>query len=194
MNVEMMLSGFVIGVLILWLGATVVNSFKPGSKFLVQHCGLLAQLVPKWNFFSPHPGRYDYHVLYRDRTAGDTATEWQRVSDFSRTSGVLGWVWNPDIYRYKALFDVVQELQIAVEEKQSRDGTDQEVPTLEPMPLDEIQMSLSYIALLNYVTHQRHSELSETTQFTIMKHSREIEQYEPVFVSGYHSISQKAEP
>lgn len=115
-------------------------------------------------------------------------------------------LWNPDIYRDKALFDLVDRFthnvvsenieETSYVEDAEADAIDATDPTeapeleLESVDVGDQQGSVLYMALLNCVTLQEHSKLSESTQFAVMVNSREHDQYRPLFVSKFHKIEQ----
>lgn len=188
------LTASIISVLLLWLGLTVVNATTPGSEFLSERMGPLHTLVPKWNFFSPHPGRYDYYLVYRDRYVDGEVTNWRRVSGINRPPGKFRWIWNPHLYRSKALFDIAENLSTNASQQyaNTRDAAvavdDGGQLELRSVDLGHLELSVLYLALLRYVSRRDHSPLSESTQFLILQHSRASDRYEPLFLSHFHEL------
>lgn len=178
-----------------WLGLTVVNSTSRGNTVLARALGPMNTLVPKWNFFSPHPGKYDYHLFYRDRRIDDSVTDWKRVEIFDGSPGKRQCVWNPDIYRTKLIFDIMVNLGTNVKSanidtihpERGGDESD-EHDGLQTIDLGANEFSVYYLALLNYIVHRTHSEIDEETQFMVMQHSRSMDRYEPHFVSRFHEL------
>lgn len=181
-----------VGVLGVWTAATVLNSIERGSSALQRRLGPFFMLVPKWNFFSPMPGQRDYHLLYRDKRVGGSTTDWRKIPELCASPGWSRLFWNPSIYQNKAMFDISEDLNQEVQGKYVEDGdqitADEGGEELQPVDLDEIQLSVLYLAFLNLVTEQDHSDLSEATQFMIMQHSRATDGYEPKLVSQFHAL------
>lgn len=178
-----------------WLGLTVINSTNRGSTVLARALGPMNTLVPKWNFFSPHPGKYDYHLFYRDRRVDDSVTDWKRVELFDDSTSKRQFVWNPNVYRTKLIFDVMVNLGTNVKNAnidtirpKENGGESEEHGGLRTIDLGENELSVYYLTLLNYVTQQTHSEIDTETQFMVMQHSRAMDRYEPHFVSKFHKL------
>lgn len=184
----------ILSILLLWLGVTVVNATNTGSELLSEWMGPLHTLVPKWNFFSPHPGRYDYYLVYRDRYVDGSVTNWRKVSGINQSPGAFRWIWNPHLYRSKALFDIAENLSTNASQQYANTSDpddvieDDEELKLRSVDLGHLELSVLYLALLRYVTRQEHSPLSESTQFLILQHSRASERYEPLFLSHFHEL------
>lgn len=50
--------------LAIWFVLSALNQIDPISKRLGPYDPL--GLLPRWTFFAPHPGIYDYHLIYRE--------------------------------------------------------------------------------------------------------------------------------
>lgn len=180
----------------LWFLLTVANSTERGTEILTRHVGPMHIFVPKWNFFSPHPGQYDYFLFYRDRRVDGSLTDWEKVNDLNRPPGRFRSLWNPNIYRSKLVFDVAMDLNTNVkqfnEEKIRSAMTDGGEPApdsdLVSVDLGTIELSVSYLTFLHYVTRRDHDDLAESTQFMVMQHSRATDNYEPLLVSRFHEL------
>jgi hypothetical protein len=110
--------------------------------------------IPRWHFFAPRPATEDLHLLYRDRLPGGRITRWCEV--LPRGPHLLGGaVWNPDKRHNKALIDATHEL---IKVSASVDGD-----------RDRIQLTISYIALLNFVCCLPRDYTAEGTQFLVMR-------------------------
>ncbi|WP_137288982.1 hypothetical protein [Natronorubrum halophilum] len=186
-------SASIISILLLWLGVTVVNATTAGSELLSKRMGPLHTLVPKWNFFSPYPGRYDYHLVYRDRYVDGSVTNWQQVSGINRSPGPFRWIWNPHLYRSKALFDIAENLSTNASQQYANTSDADAIEEgggleLRSVDLGHLELSVLYLTLLRYVTRREHSPLSESTQFLILQHSRVSDRYEPLFLSHFHEL------
>ncbi|WP_157126073.1 hypothetical protein [Nocardia mikamii] len=113
-------------------------------------CGL----VPRWHFFAPTPATDDLHLLYRDRLPDGRVTRWSEVPAGTSPKW-LGPVWNPRRRQNKALIDISVELAKA---GLALDG--------DPAA---IQLSLPYIATLNFVCALPRDHRADGTQFLIMR-------------------------
>ncbi|ELZ67209.1 hypothetical protein C457_14279 [Haloferax prahovense DSM 18310] len=178
-----------------WVGATVGNSTRIGASALSQRLGPLYAIVPKWNFFSPHPGQHDYVLLYRDRRTDGSLSAWRSVDKLSQSAppAIVRWVWNPSMYRSKALFDLTQGLTSAFDDDEQRADSETEVTAATPpeprrVDLGQVKFSTMYLTLLQLVTAQEHSPLGESTQFAVMQYSRASDGHELVFASEFHSL------
>jgi len=182
---------FLSAVLVGWLGLTVLNAHSRTANWLSARLGATMLLVPRWNFFSPHPGEHDYHLLYRGRRSDTSTTAWQRVEELDYRSRRLRYVWNPDVLRYKAVFDATQELVEALPDSYS-DGRNDRPATLEPgvrdISLDGAEFSTAYLTFLNLVTRKGHSPLVQEVQFAIVRCSRQTGSNQPVFISDFHAL------
>ncbi|MFC4544005.1 hypothetical protein ACFO5R_18920 [Halosolutus amylolyticus] len=184
----------VVSVFGVWFGLTVINSTNRGSTVLARILGPMNTLVPKWNFFSPHPGQYDYHLFYRDRRVDDSVTDWKQIELFDRSGRKTQCIWNPEIYRTKLIFDIVVNLGTNVKNENidaiRLEGTERECGDggLQTIELGSNELSVYYLTLLNYVTERPHSEIDTETQFMVMQHSRAMDRHEPHFVSRFHNL------
>lgn len=191
----------------LWFVATIMNSFEPTKDPLTAVLGDFSTLVPGWRFFAPLPGQVDYSLYYRDKQVDGSTTPWRRVERFTSTERKWHhFVWNPSIYANKALFDIVENLASDIYEEnlseeeidqleQEGDVSPEDQPSsdefqMKTIDLDERMGSVLYLTLLEAVTQEDHSNLSEATQFAIMVNSRDLDNYEPVFVSKFHKLEE----
>ncbi len=130
-------------------------------------------LLPRWSFFAPNPGRHDFHVVYRDWIDEENGpwTEFAATTLETRSR----WLWNPSRYPNKAISDLTNGLYRAL---QSNDG--------EPRA---VLLSSSYISLLHVVMAQPSVILkANRRQFAILRthdfgSNRQIE---VAFVSEVH--------
>lgn len=164
-------------------------------------------LAPNWNFFAPYPGKWDYHLLYRDRLADDSLTEWREADELTETPHRFKWGWNPQMFRMKALVDFNQGLTKVVsgdpdEASEQGSGDDSTAPPtdaessdstndLEAVETKRHLVSSEYLLLLNYVTSKEHHEEAEETQFMIMRSSLRDEEPEPMFISSSHELPEQ---
>ncbi|MEU1204384.1 hypothetical protein [Nocardia sp. NPDC005825] len=130
--------------------------------------------VPRWHFFAPTPATDDLHLLYRDKLPDGRVARWCEVPP-----GVppkwLGPVWNPRRRQNKALIDISVEL----------------AKTCQALDRDSarIQLSLAYIATLNFVCSLPRDHRAAATQFLIMrsKGMDDNADHHVIFLSPMHS-------
>lgn len=129
-------------------------------------------LIPMWWFFAPNPARGDFYFLYRDRLRDGAVTDWTEIQAARRRWWNMAW--NPGRRQRKALFDIVTAL--AARAQETTDVT--------------IQVSLPYLALLNYVSRLPRSAASESTQFIVMQTDADApDEPRAVFMSRLHRLS-----
>ncbi|MFE5285678.1 hypothetical protein ACFRAQ_12005 [Nocardia sp. NPDC056611] len=133
-------------------------------------CGL----IPRWHFFAPTPATDDLHLLYRDRLPDGRITRWRQIPPGASPKWI-GPVWNPRRRQNKALIDISVELgKTAVSLAGDTAG---------------IQLSLAYIATLNFVSGLPRDYRADGTQFLIMrsKGMDEDVDHDVIFLSPMHS-------
>ena len=134
-----------------------------------------AMAIPNWRFFAPTPARHDFNVLYRDKLDDGSLTPW-REQEVVINRTLLQMVWHPGRRMEKALFDVASELLKATEQ----------VP--EP---ERIQLTVPYLALLNFATNQVvHHPRATQVQFLIAQSAGHDTTVEPrmLFLSDFHAV------
>lgn len=132
--------------------------------------------IPNWRFFAPTPARHDFNVLYRDKLANGELTPW-REQEISKDRTLLQMIWHPARRMEKALFDVASELLQASEKVKE---------------VERIQLTVSYLALLNFVTNQvEHHPDGVQVQFLIAQSAGHDENIEPrmLFLSDFHALA-----
>ncbi|NUR92454.1 MAG: hypothetical protein HOY71_50995 [Nonomuraea sp.] len=135
-------------------------------------------ILPDWRFFAPSPGMWDNHLLYRDELDDGSVTPWKEVNPCSNRF----WVhilWYPDRRDEKALFDLVSQIARTTVDPEFTDNRN-------------IQVTASYLMLLNYVTHrQAHHEHAKMTQFLISRSGGREDREKPLalFLSNVHPLS-----
>lgn len=132
---------------------------------------LLVRFIPKWNFFAPNPGKFDFYLLYREQHFGQSVGPWIQceLSDYKRNK--LYWIWNFKKIGRKSLFDLSSALTAEVHQ------TEQEICKL--------KLSIPYLLLLTYVS-KCCSVLCERFQFVIYKKSPAEYTNEIAFSSDWH--------
>lgn len=163
------------GLLGAWYGASILQQMDKKTAALrrVDPTGIV---VPNWRFFAPTPARHDYNVLYRDKLGDGKLTRWQE-KELTLERNVRQMIWHPHRRMEKALFDVASELfQLSEVMKQP----------------EQIQFTVPYLSLLNFVTHQVPHDLSAThVQFLIANSAAHEETVEPrmLFLSELHALA-----
>ncbi|WP_090303991.1 hypothetical protein [Natronorubrum texcoconense] len=179
----------------LWVLATIgttVETWSDNSP-LSDRLGLLTFLIPNWNFFAPHPGQYDYHLLYRDKLSDGEVTAWTETTELTDTPQRLKWLWNPNLYPSKGLFDAGQELtkRLATPEEPidiDDEPEESEGGNLQPIESDDHLLTIQYMMILNYVSKMDHRDDAEKTQFMLMRSSLRQDDATPMFVSNFHKL------
>lgn len=135
----------------------------------------VVNVIPRWNFFAPSPGTYDVHVLYRDRLADGTVTDWREIPAEVPPQWVNA-VWNPGRRHNKAVFDVTRHL---ADYSSKHEG--------EAL---QIQMSMPYLVLLNFVSALPRGYDARETQFLLMRSyfQAEFDEPTPIFWSSFHGL------
>lgn len=141
---------FVVCLLGGWFTVSVLGQIRiPGIQRL-RSWDVLG-LVPMWWFFAPTPPHGDISLLYRDQLLDGTFTDWTEI----RVGGRRRWwcfVWNPGRRERKAFLDIASTLAADAME----------------VSHTAVQLSLSYLALLSFVSAQPRTEASVATQFLVM--------------------------
>jgi hypothetical protein len=134
-------------------------------------------LIPRWHFFAPIPATDDLHLLYRDRLSDGHITRWCEVAPLMPPKWI-GSVWNPGRRQNKALIDVTLEL-VKAGLSLNRDAA-------------QIQLTLPYIATLNFVCGLPRDRRAEATQFLIMrsKGADKDTKHHVIFLSTMHPLEQ----
>lgn len=137
----------------LWLLLTIFNqfNFKWVSQIKKQD---IFHLLPSWTFFAPNPGTSDYHIVYRtmdDNKNVSAFIEIPLLNDRRLTHAF----WNSSKRVKKVLTDLVMILKKSC--------------AAEDMKKEKLQVSFSYIALLNFLTHLERSTSVKFIQFAILE-------------------------
>lgn len=159
-------------ILTTWFLASVIHQCRFRWWSRITHFDVF-NLLPRWSFFAPNPGRHDFHVIYRDWIDDDSGpwTEFATTTVETR----LRWLWNPTRYPNKAISDLTNGLYLALQ-----------LNDVEPRA---VLLSSSYISLLHVVMAQPPVILkANRRQFAILRthdfgSSRKIE---VAFVSEVH--------
>lgn len=154
----------------IWLVASVLV-YVPGLKLHIRKWDVLA-LVPQWNFFAPRPAQHDYVLLYRDQLEDGSITDWTQVSVIAPRR-IWSIIWNPRKRDNKALFDTVTDL--AAHLRQS---------------VAALEVSVPYLAILNYISEIPRFGPARFTQFLLMRSQvlPKTREHEVLFLSHLHSL------
>ena len=160
----------VIVILAAWLLVSIVSQFD-AVPWIKQRD--VFSLIPRWSFFAPRPGTFDYHLLYRDFLAENQYSQWQEIPLADERS-LHGAIWNPDKRGKKALSDTVRSLTRLQQ-------------TSRPAALP---LSIPYLTALNYVSAQRHEAGATATQFMIVRTDGFVDEGQPrlIFRSELHRL------
>src|SRR5215203_3964049 len=91
------LSLVIIGLLGLWLLATVVQALPFGAKVWrkLRMPTILFSFIPRWSFFAPNPGTYDHFLLCWYQFEGGAVGVWRHLTDFDGPRTIRAPLWNP---------------------------------------------------------------------------------------------------
>ena len=133
----------------------------------------LFSIIPQYNFFAPTPGTKDFHVLTRNKFPDGELTGWKEVMIPKKRSW---WniVWNPYRREKKAIFDLATTL----------------AKELKAYKAESVQISMSYLALLNYASNMERFPGTTHCQFMIMMTHGFFSGEQPIilFTSNMHRI------
>lgn len=165
----------VYGVFGAWLAASALAQ-DPTRKFLLtRKLDPHGSFLPDWRFFAPRPAMHDYHLLMRDELSDGTLTQWRDVYQINERKWHHA-VWFPGRRAEKVVADAVSGLVT--------------FSKLERRP-EEIQLTLAYLTLLNYITHQvEHAPDTVRSQFLIAISAGYEESEDPgmLFLSNLHPL------
>lgn len=184
----------IIGFLFVWTVATTFRLNKSFRTWLQDHIGVGIRFIPSYRFFAPDPGKYDFHLLYREKKDDGSVTRWKECEELNDLPMRLHWIWNPQMYDTKAMFDYAQNLTSFL-----RDGLDEDIQedaesiekpaeNLRNVDIKDYILTTPYMALLNYVSNRPDDADAEQVQYVLMRGSLRDEDSEPVFVSYFHDL------
>jgi hypothetical protein len=181
-----MLTSTLAVILVICFVLSALNQVNPISTRLAPYDPL--GLLPRWTFFAPHPGIYDYHLLYREcdsleaelgtlqtvEAAKDLVGPWTQVPEICPGSTRL-LLWNPQRRVTKTITDVVAGLtMLRLEHPKLGDG---------------VQYTSYYWLFLHLI--QLHSRREGQRQFAVIQsHGFPPERKSAVFfISNFHLVS-----
>ena len=187
------ISWAIIAFLTIWTIATTFRLNKRFRTWLQDRIGVGIRFIPSYRFFAPDPGKYDFHLLYRAEKDDGSVTRWKECEELNDLPMRLHWIWNPQMYDTKAMFDYAQNLtsflRDGLDEDMEEDDESMEKPAenLRNVDIKDYILTTPYMALLNYVSG-RPDDDAEQVQFVLMRGSLRDEDSEPVFVSYFHDL------
>lgn len=180
-----MLESALAAILVVWFGLSALNQINPISARVAPYDPL--GLLPRWTFFAPNPGIYDYHLLYRECESLETQLgtlqmveeskhlvgPWLQVPDVCPDSAQL-MLWNPQRRVTKTVTDIVAGLTM--------------LRLAYPELGDGVQYTSYYWLLLHLI--QRESLRARQRQFAVIQsHGFPPERTSAVFfISNFHPV------
>lgn len=180
-----MLASALATILTIWFVLSALNQIDPISTRLAPYDPL--GLLPRWTFFAPHPGIYDYHLLYRECASVETPLgtpamveaartlvgPWMQVPDLCPGSSQF-MLWNPQRRVTKTITDIVAGLTL--------------LRLTYPKLGDGVQYTSYYWLLLHLI--QRPSRREGQRQFALIQsHGFPPERQSALFfVSNFHRV------
>jgi hypothetical protein len=180
-----MLASALAAILVIWFLLSALNQINPISTRLGPYDPL--GLLPRWTFFAPHPGIYDYHLLYRECDSSETQLgniqmveaakhligPWVQVPDVCPGSTRV--MWNPQRRVTKTITDIVAGLTM--------------IRLAYPELGDGIQYT-SYYWLLLHLIQRESRRAAQRRQFAVIQsHGFPPERTSAVFfISNFHIV------
>lgn len=158
----------------LWLLLTIFNQFnlKWAKQIKTQD---VFHLLPSWTFFAPNPGTSDYHIVYRTMDDNKNISAFIEIP-LHNNRQLTHACWNSSKRTKKALTDLVMSLK--------------KLCVVEDLKKEKLQVSFSYIALLNFLTHIEKSTSVKFIQFAILesKGFNDPNQPQLLICSDFHHV------
>lgn len=162
-----------------WFLATILCQFKETkiSSFIRYKIDYF-NLIPLWTFFAPHPGKRDYHLLYRDKITDIDYSDWQEM-EITEERTIWSWLWNPEKRDKKILSDVVQSLVSSIPSYREKAGS-----------LNLLMFSMPYIIVLHAVSQYKKQSQNCYRQFMLAESSGYQQETAPslILLSVFHQI------
>lgn len=160
-----------------WFAATVASQ-DPWRKFeKLRAMDKTSIIIPEWRFFAPRPGMHDNHLLVRDELPDGGFTPWKETCAVVERKW-FHFLWYPGRRGEKVITDCVGELQ-----------------TMQPHILanrDSLQVSTTYLTLLNYIINQvPHHPETKGVQFMLANSAGYDKSEKPsiLFTSNIHPLT-----
>jgi hypothetical protein len=139
-GIESLVPGLVAGFFGIWFLLTMAAQVEPIGRRLWPFDSF--GLIPKWTFFAPNPGHFDYHVLYRvygSSCEAEPIGQWQQLRILTHGT-VIPFLWHPRRRVTKSILDAVNGLIIAMR-------------VFREQP-DMLQLTTEYMLLLHLVVRE----------------------------------------
>ncbi|MFD2583467.1 hypothetical protein ACFSR6_13295 [Pedobacter vanadiisoli] len=162
-----------------WFIATVLCQFRETKiSWFIRYKIDLFNLIPLWTFFAPHPGKRDYHLLFRDKVTETDYSEWQEM-EITEERTFWSWLWNPEKRDKKILSDVVQSLVSSIPSYREKTGN-----------LNLLMFSTPYIIVLHAVSQYKKRSQNCYRQFMLAESSGYQKETQPalILLSVFHQI------
>jgi hypothetical protein len=167
-------AAILVAVFVLWFALSAIGQFDwRVTRWLRGHDYF--SLIPRWTFFAPRPGRTDYHLMVQV-FHGDVPQPWREQPLADRRTW-LGALWNPEKRHRKALSDLVRGVTRAMAE-------------IDRATRWQVQYTVPYIAILNYLSAAAAGEGASHVRFMILECEGFYFEREPwpVFLSARHAV------
>jgi hypothetical protein len=169
----------VIGGLAGWYVLTAAAQF-PFLRRRMDRFDPSGMLLPSWRFFAPWPAVHDLDLFCRDQLADGTVTPFRDVTHVAARR------WRHSVFHNnrrheKGVFDVCQATLFLAGR----------------WPLDQLQLTLPYLTLLNWITLScEHDPAAVRTQFLIGRSAAYDDSVEPdfLFASDFHELDAAVTP
>ena len=175
------ISTIVCGNFAVWFMLSIAAQLREGVHDRIPRISALG-LIPRWAFFAPRPAMDDTHLLYRDRLASGTCTEWACLTR-PESRRWFHAAWNPKKFHSKVVDDLMSSLVTQKRQIAEKDFDDR-----------ALMLTIPYIALLHFVMRVPHSKSAAARQFVVVHNrpfSREIDT-KVGFMSEFHVFSEAA--
>ena len=157
-----------------WFILTFINQFRFSFTKKLKSTDIF-HLLPVWTFFAPNPGTSDYHFVYRVMNENNRVSEFIEIP-LHENRNLISAFWNAQKRVKKALADLVMSLKQICETKAADD--------------DNIKLSFSYIALLNFLSNIPKPPDTKFIQFAILESGGFIDSENPrlIMCSEFHHV------
>jgi hypothetical protein len=114
-------------------------------------------LVPKWNFFAPKPGVFDFRIYYRMQETNTSISDWIEWDYKLFDRKWYNFILNPYKRKRKAVFDLCQEIANIIDYNNTNVND-----------AINIEYSIAYIAFLKNIEQSISNENIEAIQYGIL--------------------------
>lgn len=114
-------------------------------------------LLPKWNFFAPKPGVFDFRIFYRTDIGKNDISNWIEFDYNLFDRRWYNFIINPYKRKRKAVFDLCQEMANIIEYNNSNEHDN-----------INIEYSIAYIAFLKKIEELLLSQNVNSIQYGVL--------------------------